>query len=213
MKIDIISDVACPWCYVGKKNLEAAMAQRPDIDFEIQWFPYQLHPEAPAEGYAYQEVIEKKYGKARVDMMFQQLTQTGAAAGIQFKLEKIKRGANTLQAHRLLDLAWQQGVQNELAEVLFKAYFCDGLFVGDDAVLAKLASEVGMDSREVSDYLASDAGSDLVQKQIAFARQNGVTGVPSFSFDGVFAISGGQAVDVFVSMIDRIQDKSQANAS
>ena len=213
MKIDIISDVACPWCYVGKKNLEAAMAQRPDIDFEIQWFPYQLHPEAPAEGYAYQEVIEKKYGKARVDMMFQQLTQTGAAAGIQFKLEKIKRGANTLQAHRLLDLAWQQGVQNELAEVLFKAYFCDGLFVGDDAVLAKLASEVGMDSQEVSDYLASDAGSDLVQKQIAFARQNGVTGVPSFSFDGVFAISGGQAVDVFVSMIDRIQDKSQANAS
>ncbi len=213
MKIDIISDVACPWCYVGKKNLEAAMAQRPDIDFEIQWFPYQLHPEAPAEGYAYQEVIEKKYGKARVDMMFQQLTQTGAAAGIQFKLEKIKRGANTLQAHRLLDLAWQQGLQNELAEVLFKAYFCDGLFVGDDAVLAKLASEVGMDSQEVSDYLASDAGSDLVQKQIAFARQNGVTGVPSFSFDGVFAISGGQAVDVFVSMIDRIQDKSQANAS
>ena len=213
MKIDIISDVVCPWCYVGKKNLEAAMAQRPEASFEIQWFPYQLHPEAPVAGYDYHQTIERKYGKAQASAMFENLARAGQAANIAFHLDKIERGANTLQAHRLLDLAWQQGTQNELAEVLFNAYFCEGQFVGDDTVLTKLAGEVGMDRHEVSDYLASDAGSELVRKQIAFARQNDVTGVPSFSFDGMFAISGGQAVEVFVSMIDRINNKSQANAS
>lgn len=204
MKIDIISDVVCPWCYVGKKNLEAAMAQRPDISFEIQWFPYQLHPEAPVAGYNYHQTIERKYGKAQASAMFENLARTGQAANIDFHLDKIERGANTLQAHRLLDLAWHQGVQNELAEALFKAYFCEGEFVGDTAVLTKVASDIGMDEEEVCRYLASDEGTALIEDQIEFARQNGVAAVPSFSFDGKFALSGGQAVDVFLSMIDRV---------
>ena len=213
MKIDIISDVACPWCYIGKKNLEAAMEQRPEIPFEIQWFPFQLHPEAPAEGYDYQETIERKYGKERIAMMFQHLSQAGQAAGIDFHLDQIKRGANTLQAHRLLDLAWQQGLQNELAEALFKAYFCEGQFVGDAAVLTSIAVDLGMDKQQVSDYLASDEGGSRIEQQIEFARHSGVTGVPSFSFDGMFAISGGQAVDVFLSVIDRVHDKALAQDS
>ena len=111
MKIDIISDVVCPWCYVGKKNLEAAMAQRPEASFEIQWFPYQLHPEAPVAGYDYHQTIERKYGKAQASAMFENLARAGQAANIAFHLDKIERGANTLQAHRLLDLAWQQGTK------------------------------------------------------------------------------------------------------
>lgn len=213
MKIDIISDVACPWCFIGKKNLEKAMAQRPDINFEVQWFPYQLHPEAPPEGYAYQESIQRKYGKQRIEMMFQHITQVAKASGIEFHLDKIAKGANTLNAHRLLDLAWQQGgasgPQNDLAEALFKAYLCDGKFIGDIDVLAQAADEVGMDKADVLEYLTSDHDTGKVLEQIQYARQNGVTGVPAFSFNGMFAISGGQQPETFLSVIDRIAENEK----
>ena len=213
MKIDIVSDVVCPWCYVGKKNLEAAMAQRPDIAFEVQWFPYQLHPEAPSEGYPYWDTIVRKYGQERAELMFAHLAQAGKASGINFQLEQIERGANTLQAHRLLDLAWQRGLQNQLAEALFNAYFCAGQFIGDAATLSKIAIDIGLDAQEVENYLASDEGTERIKDQIEFARQNGVMSVPSFSFDGKFALSGGQAVDVFVKMIDRINNMAGAAVS
>ena len=217
MKIDIISDVACPWCYIGKKNLEAAMAQRPDMEFEIQWFPYQLHPEAPPEGYDYRASIERKYGKERIDMMFQHITQTAKASGIDFHLDKIARGANTLKAHRLLDLAWQQdgseGPQNDLSEALLSAYLCEGKNVGDIDTLAEVAASVGMDAVEVREYLASDKDVDKIKAQIDFARQQSVSGVPSFSFDGMFALSGGQQPDVFLSIIDRITQKAEAEGA
>lgn len=213
MKIDIISDVACPWCFIGKKNLEKAMAQRPDIDFEVQWFPYQLHPEAPPEGYAYQESIQRKYGKQRIELMFQHITEVARASGIDFHLDKIARGANTLNAHRLLDFAWQQGgadgPQNDLAEALFKAYLCDGRFIGDIDVLAQVAGAAGLDADQAREYLASDKGSDKVQAQIDYARRQGVSGVPAFSFNGMFAISGGQQAETFLSVIDRIAAKEK----
>ena len=211
MKIDIVSDVACPWCYVGKKNLEAAMVQRPDIQFEVQWFPYQLHPEAPAEGYNYQDTIERKYGKERIAVMFEHFKEAGKAAGIDFRLDRIERGANTLQAHRLLEFAWEKGVQNELSEALFRAYFCDGRFVGDPAVLTEIAGEVGMDQQEVGDYLDSEKGIVHVKEQIELARENGVTGVPSFSFNDMFAVQGGQPVEAFLHTINRMYEKSLAN--
>ncbi|HBD13357.1 MAG TPA: hypothetical protein DCZ13_14505 [Porticoccaceae bacterium] len=208
MKIDIISDVACPWCYVGKKNLEKALAQRPDIEFEIQWFPYQLHPEVPPEGYPYRETVERKYGAERIAMMFEHITQTGKAAGIDFRFDLLERGANTLDAHRVLDFAWHKGKQNEMAEALFEAYLCQGRFVGDKDVLADIAGEVGLDRQEARDFLESEDGVARVREQIDFARRNGVSGVPAFSFDGMFAISGGQASDVFLNVIDRIQEKT-----
>ncbi len=212
MKIDIISDVACPWCFIGKKNLETAMAQRPDMNFEIQWFPYQLHPEAPPEGYDYQGSIARKYGAARIEAMFKHITEVAKASGIDFHLDKITKGANTLNAHRLLDLAWQQGgaegPQNNLAEALFKAYLCDGKFIGDIEVLAQVAGGVGMDETKVRKYLESDQDAGKVREQIQYARQNGVSGVPAFSFDGMFAVSGGQQADVFLNVIDRIAAKA-----
>ncbi|OUS17360.1 hypothetical protein A9Q88_03720 [Gammaproteobacteria bacterium 50_400_T64] len=207
MKIDIISDVVCPWCYIGKKNLEAAMAQRPDIDFELQWFPYQLHPEAPLEGYNYIESIEKKYGKARFQMMFAQITQAGEASGIRLNLEGIERGANTLKAHRLLDVAFRKGgsaLQNTLSESLFQAYFCDSRDIGDTEVLSTIAADIGLDKDKVSDYLNSDDGVTDVKKQINFSRQQGINSVPSFSIEGQFVLSGGQATAVFLSTIDRL---------
>ncbi len=210
MKIDIISDVVCPWCYIGKKNLEAAMTQRPEINFEVQWFPCQLHPETPAEGYNYRESIERKYGKQRIDAMFAQITLVGKASGITFDLDGIKRGANTLSAHRLLDFAFREGgstLQNTLSEALFQAYFCDKWDIGDTEVLSVIAINCGMDKQKVSTYLNSDEGLDEVQKQVSFARQQGVSGVPSFSLEGQFVLSGGQATEVFLSAIDRLIKK------
>lgn len=217
MKIDIISDVVCPWCYIGKKNLETAMAQRPDVDFEVQWFPYQLHPEAPPEGYNYRETIERKYGKERIDAMFGQITQVAKAAGADFHLDDIKRGANTMNAHRLLDLAWQeggeQGLQDKLADALFDAYLCKGKDVGDIATLTEIATSVGMDAEQVATYLDSEQDIDKVRAQIDFARRQGVTGVPSFSIDGMFVLSGGQAPEAFLGAIDRLIEKTQSEAA
>lgn len=211
MKIDIISDVVCPWCYIGKKNLEAAMAQRPAIDFEVQWFPYQLHPEAPLEGYDYIETIEGKYGKARIQMMFAQITQVAEASGIRMNLEGIERGANTLKAHRLLGLALHEGgtsLQNALSEALFQAYFCDNRDIGDTEILSTIAAGIGIAKEKAHTYLNSDDGADDVQKLITFSRQQGISSVPSFSLDGQFILSGGQATEVFLATIDRLAKKT-----
>ena len=105
MQIDIISDVVCPWCYVAKRQLEHALAQRPGLQVQIRWFPYQLHPEAPAEGYPYRETIERKYGRQMIEMMFGRITAAGAAVGLELHLDRIARGANTLDAHRLIEWA------------------------------------------------------------------------------------------------------------
>lgn len=178
------------------------MAKREDIVFELQWFPYQLHPEAPVDGYPYWEKLEDKYGRERVEQIFDHLTSAGEASGIHFKFQDIERGANTLQAHRLLDFAWQRGMQNQLVEALFNAYFCEAKFIGDMAVLSKIAGDVGLDRGEIDTFLAGDECTQRVKDQIVFARQSGITGVPSFSFDGKFVISGGQAVEVFDRVID-----------
>ena len=210
MKIDIISDVVCPWCYIGKKNLEAAMAQRPAIQFELQWQPYQLHPEAPPEGYHYRESIERKYGKQRIDAMFAQITQAGKAAGIAFDLDGIERGANTRNAHRLLDYAYRQhgaSQQNSLSEALFKAYFCQQRDIGNTQVLALIADEMGIDGEQVSTYLNSDNDIAELKKHMAQTREQGISGVPSFNFDGRFAVGGGQQSEVFLGAIDRFVNK------
>ncbi len=213
MKIDIISDLVCPWCYIGKKNLEAAMVLRPNIDFNVQWFPYQLHPEAPLEGYNYRVSIEEKYGKARIEAMFAQITVAGRAAGIVFDLDGIERGANTLNAHRLLDFAFRaagSSLQNDLSEALFNAYFCQQRDIGKTEVLSAIAAEVGMDKSKVSAYLNGQADVSHVQQQVASARQQGINGVPSFSLEGQFSLSGGQQSEVFLRAIDRLAAKTRS---
>ena len=187
------------------------MAQRPSIHFELQWQPYQLHPEAPAEGYNYRESIERKYGKQRIATMFTQITEAGKAAGIAFNLNGIERGANTLNAHRLLDYAFRQhgpSQQNALSEALFNAYFCQQRDIGNTQVLALIADEVGIDGEQVSSYLNSDSDIVGLKKHIAQTREQDISGVPFFSFDGCFALSGGQRSEVFLGAIDRFVSKN-----
>lgn len=204
MRIDIISDVVCPWCYVGKKQLERALAKRPQLQTEIRWFPYQLHPEAPAEGYPYRETIERKYGRQMIDMMFARITAAGAAVGLELHLDRIARGANTLNAHRLIEWARAENCEDAMVEALFRAYFCDGRDVGNAETLAAIAGEVGM--RGAATLVQRLAGPDSraeVIDRMAYSRDQGVTGVPFFVFDGTLSVSGAQSEETFLHLLDR----------
>lgn len=204
MQIDIISDVVCPWCYVGKRQLERALAQRPDLRPEIRWFPHQLHPEAPAGGYPYRETIERKYGRQMIEMMFARITAAGAAVGLELHLDRIKRGANTLDAHRLIDWARAEGREDAMVEALFAAYFRDGRDVGDHATLAAIAGAVGMDAAAVAERLSGPDGRAEVLDRIRYSRDQGVTGVPFFIFDGKLSLSGAQGEETFLLVLDRV---------
>jgi len=203
MKIDIISDAVCPWCYVGKKHLEKALAQRPGLVVDIHWYPYQLHPEAPLEGYDYRASIDRKYGRETIERMFTQITQVGRATGIDFHLDRIARGANTINAHRLLYWARQAGVQNAVCEAIFEAYFCAGRDIGDSETLVAIAAANGMDANQIRSRLATDEDKDTVRELCTFASRQGVSSVPQFIFDGGFTLGGAQHENVFLRMLDR----------
>jgi predicted DsbA family dithiol-disulfide isomerase len=212
MQIDIVSDVVCPWCYVAKRQLERALAQRPGLRPEIRWFPYQLHPEAPAGGYPYRETIERKYGRQMIDMMFTRITAAGAAVGLELHLDRIARGANTLNAHRLIEWAREAGLEDAMVEALFQAYFCAGRDVGDAATLAEIAGEVGLDAADVRTRLAGPDTRDAILDRIRFSRDQGVTGVPFFSFDGKLSLSGAQGEETFLQVLDRVAAHGETGA-
>lgn len=214
MQIDIISDVVCPWCYIGKRQLEHALAKRPQLQPQIRWFPYQLHPEAPPGGYPYRETIERKYGAQMIDSMFARIAAVGQMVGIEFHLERIARGANTLDAHRLIDWARAAGCEDAMVEALFKAYFCDGREVGNPATLAAIAGAAGLpDADTLVQRLAGPEGRAEVRDRIAYSRDQGVTGVPFFIFDGKLSLSGAQGEDTFLHVLDRVAAQSDSGAS
>lgn len=212
MQIDIISDVVCPWCYVAKRQLEHALAQRPGLQVQIRWFPYQLHPEAPAEGYPYRETIERKYGRQMIEMMFGRITAAGAAVGLELHLDRIARGANTLDAHRLIEWARAEGHEDAMVEALFRAYFRDGRDVGDRATLAAIAGEVGLDGTAIAARLAGSEGRAEVLDRIRYSRDQGVTGVPFFVFDGKLSLSGAQGEETFLQVLDRVAAERDTGA-
>ncbi len=212
MQIDVISDAVCPWCYIGKKNLERALAQRPAIEAKVHWYPYQLHPDAPAGGYDYRATIEQKYGRETIARMFAHITQVGAAAGIEFHLDRISRGANTFNAHRLLYWARAAGVQNQVCEASFDAYFCRGQDLGDPETLVAIAVANGLDGADIRTRLASDVDRDKIEELRAFAARQGVSGVPLFIIDGAHTLGGAQSVDTFISVLDRIAAQGAGQA-
>lgn len=212
MQIDIISDVVCPWCYVAKRQLEQALAQRPGLQAQIRWFPYQLHPEAPAEGYPYRETIERKYGRQTIDALFARIAAAGAAVGLELHLERIARGANTLDAHRLIDWARAEGRDDAMVEALFRAYFRDGRDLGDRATLAAIAGEAGLDGAVIAARLAGPEGRAEVLDRIRYSRDQGVTGVPFFVFDGKLSLSGAQGEETFLLLLDRVAAQRETGA-
>ncbi|WP_188187342.1 DsbA family oxidoreductase [Nonomuraea sp. SYSU D8015] len=200
MKVEIFSDVACPWCYIGHVRFARA-AERfraKGGTIEVTMRPYQLNPDAPAEGEPLISYLERKFGPDARQMV-QRVTGIAAADGLEMHQDRAV-SANTFEAHRLIEVATLQGLGGEMAERLFRAYFSEGLNVADADVLAKLAAEVGVrDSGE---------GAEEVREQLGRARALGITGVPLFLFEGQYAVSGAQPEDTFAAAIDEVAERT-----
>jgi predicted DsbA family dithiol-disulfide isomerase len=202
LRIDVWSDVACPWCWVGKRRLEAALAKFSHRDqVEVVWRAFELDPSAPAErdtSVSSAERLAQKYGMtvAQAKLRQQQLADAARADGLEFDFERLRSG-NTFDAHRLIHLAGKRGFQDAMKERLFRAYFTEGASVGDRETLVRLAVELGIDADEAQAALQSDAHAEEVRAEEREARDIGVRGVPFFVLGGKYAISGAQPTEVF----------------
>lgn len=206
MQLDIVIDVVCPWCYVGKKQLDKALEMRPGVVSAMRWRPYQLGPDTPAEGVDRAAHYKKKFGDSpQYKASRQHLETLGKQLGIDFDFDSDCRIANTLDAHRLIRWAYTPGVQDQVAEDLMQRYFEDCAFLGDKDLLVDVAAKAGMDGELVADLLASDKDKDLVQQEVFQAAQMGIQGVPMFIFDGKAGVSGAQEASVLVEVMDKLQ--------
>ncbi|HEV2754993.1 MAG TPA: DsbA family oxidoreductase [Actinomycetota bacterium] len=208
MRVDIWSDVVCPWCYIGKRRFEAALDRFPERDrVEVVWRSFQLDPSAPPssdEPGDYARHLAGKYGisEDRARQMMENVTQVAASEGLTFRFDLARRG-NTFDAHRLLHFALEQGVQDDLKERLDHATFTAGLSVSDHASLARVAAAAGLDEGEAAEVLSSGRYADAVRADEAQARAYGITGVPFFVIDGKYGVSGAQPADVFAGVLKR----------
>jgi predicted DsbA family dithiol-disulfide isomerase len=213
--IDVVSDVVCPWCYLGKARLELAIAEVQDeIGVDINWRPYRLNPDYPREGVDQKKMLEQKLGGAeRVAEAHKMLTNYGREVGINFNFEAIKIGPNTLDAHRLIHWAVVEDRQKQEAVVsaLFKANFEEGRNIGDHEVLLDIAEKAGLQRSVIAALLASDADSSVILSEIDAAQRMGVNGVPFFIFDQQYAVSGAQTPDVLAEALREIA-KAKAEA-
>ncbi len=199
MRVDIISDTICPWCYVGKRRFERALASRVPTDaVEVVWWPFQLNPAMPAQGMPRASYLSERFGSAeRAAELYRQVAAAGREEGISFAFERIGTTPNTLNSHRLIAFAGEAGRQNETVETLFRRYFEQGENIGALDVLVDSAIEAGLDGDEVRRFLESDAARDDITRGDAAARQLGIHGVPCFIINARYAISGAQAPEVF----------------
>jgi len=208
LKLEVWSDIACPWCYVGKRRLESALKLFPHAsDVELVWRAFELDPGAPAErkrDVSHVEFIARKYGMpvAQAQKSTDHLLQLARAEGLSFDFVNIRSG-NTFDAHRLLHLGHERGVQDRVKERMMKAYFEQAELMSDRGTLVRLAAEAGLDAGEATDVLAGDTYAKAVRADEAQARELGITGVPCFVFDRRFAVSGAQSTEVILSALQQ----------
>ena len=206
LKIEVVSDPVCPWCYVGKRRLESALAQRPGLDVDVEWQPFQLNPDMSREGRNRRDYYREKFGAETAETMLSGMRQTGEEVGIAFGSDPEAMAPNTLSAHVLLYWAGaDEGIDaGEAAEKLFHAHHVACENIGDHAVLARIAGEVGMDEGDVTERLAAGVDEDIVRERIAHLASLGVSGVPFFIVNGKYGISGAQPSEILVSAFDQI---------
>jgi predicted DsbA family dithiol-disulfide isomerase len=190
--VDVVSDIVCPWCFIGKRHLEAALAGLDGLDdVVVRWHPFELNPDLPPEGVDRRRYLETKFGgPARAAQIYERVREAGRAADIAFDFDAIARQPNTRDAHRLIAWAQAGGDAEALVERLFRAYFLEGRFVGARDTLVALASEAGLDAAAARAWLDAGIGADEIGQAEARARELGITGVPFFIFDGRVALSG-----------------------
>jgi predicted DsbA family dithiol-disulfide isomerase len=205
VKLDIISDPICPWCYIGKTLLDQALAERPDHGFEIAWHPFQLNPDMPAAGMDRREYLEHKFGgKEGAIRAYAPVVERAEAVGLKIDFAGIKRTPNTLDAHRLIHWAGIEEVQNDMAMALFRAYFEEGRDIGDHEVLADLADGLSMDGATVLRLLQTEADREDIANRDKQFRAMGISGVPTFIVAGQHAVPGCQPADLWVKVIDEL---------
>lgn len=191
--IDVISDVMCPWCYIGKKRLEKAIKSVPDIQVDVRWHPYQLDSTLPPEGKDRATYLNEKFGGAeRAEAAYERVRQAGREEGIPFAFEKIEVSPNTLDAHRLILWSRSDDLQDDVVERLFRAYFVEGRNLAKSETLVQISAEAGMQSDLVEQLFETDSDLAKLKRQIEQASEMGVTGVPFFIIDGRFALAGAE---------------------
>jgi predicted DsbA family dithiol-disulfide isomerase len=211
MHIDIVSDVICPWCYIGKKRLERALAARPEIPVSTNWRGFQLNPEMPLDGMERGAYLAAKFGgQAHASRIYGAIAAAGVGEGIRFAFDRIRRTPNTVDAHRLIRFASRSGRGEPVVEALFRAYFTQGRDIGDRVTLAEVAEENGFDRGEVALYLAGNGGRDEVLADDRAARRLGINAVPCFVVEGGYAISGAQEPEFFFPLFDLALNKAPA---
>ena len=203
LAVDVISDVICPWCYVGKRRLEEAVAAL-DGPVKVRWLPFQLNPAMPKEGVSRREYRTRKFGSwERSQELDARVVAVGQSEGIPFAFDRIERTPNTLDAHRLVGLAERQGVQVAVVEALFRAYFTEGRDISHRQTLLDVVAGAGLDRHGAEAVLNSDGGLEPVKEADTLARQFRVEGVPFFIIDGTFTLSGAQQPEAFHEALKR----------
>jgi len=208
IKIDIVSDVACPWCYVGKRRLESALAEWDGAPVEIEWHPFQLDPSIPAEGMSRKEYLINKFGSIeRIQPMIDNLLAVGKELDIAFDFGNESISINTLPLHQLLHVAGEEGFQDELKERFLKAYFEENLKLNDIEVLSSLMSAHGWSKEKVERIITDQDIAEKVKSEIAYYQQRGVSGVPFFVINDQYGISGAQPKEAFLKALASVKSQ------
>lgn len=220
LRIDVVSDVVCPWCFIGKKRLEKALALTPDIPVEVHYRPYFLNDWIPREGITREQYLTKKFGSVeRYNGMAGRVVAAAAAEGLSYDKDKISRQPNTLDCHRLIRWAGERGDAARMKQRLMDLYFTAGADLTDREVLARAAGDCGLDANEVRGWLAGDKDVAPIEQEANAAKESGIDGVPCFIIGGRYAISGAQAPEQLAQAIERAasesapQDAAPASAS
>jgi predicted DsbA family dithiol-disulfide isomerase len=211
VRIDVVSDVVCPWCFIGKRRLEKAIALHPEIPVEVHWRPYFLNDWIPREGISREQYLTTKFGSPeRYKGIAQRVAAAASAEGLTYAMDKISRQPNTLDAHRLIRWAERAGKAAEMKQRLMDLYFTEGADLTNHAVLVQAAVDVGLDADNIGQALASDQDVAEIEREAVSAKEAGIEGVPCFIFGGKFAVSGAQAPEYLAEAIVRLDQAADA---
>jgi predicted DsbA family dithiol-disulfide isomerase len=210
LTIDVVSDVVCPWCFIGKSRLEKALALKPDIPVEVRFHPYFLNPWVPREGISREQYLTTKFGSPeRYKSIAGRVAQAAADEGLTYAVDKMTRQPNTLDCHRLILWAESSGKAGAMKQRLMELYFTEGADLSDREVLVKAAADVGLDAAKVREMLASDVDIARVEQAATTAKEAGIDGVPTFILGGVAAVTGAQSPEVLASAIEQVANNRE----
>lgn len=209
LRIDVVSDVVCPWCFIGKRRLEKALQLAPDIPVEVHWHPYFLNDWIPREGISRADYLTTKFGSPeRYEDIAQRVSAAAAEEGLDYAMDRISRQPNTTDAHRLIRWAGGIGKAAEMKQKLMDLYFTEGADLTNRAVLVQAAADIGLGPEDVREALASDTDVEEVTREAQSAKEAGIEGVPCFIFGGRYAVSGAQAPEYLAQMIERVAQEA-----